>query len=191
MKHILYLGAAVLATLGAAAPLFLTSCKSATQAAQATTGATRVAPAASQVAEPQPMAVAPEQSSVAFLPKAMIYRTSAPSDSLVPITVVRGMVTNFPAPTDLGNPPARLLDGWMLDSRGINPQTAFTTWTYSEYKALKTVPPTEELLSHVVNGLRVTEIVALPLNISEVTPALADSLIKNGLQGCTITYREQ
>lgn len=128
-----------------------------------------------------------ELTSSYVIPKARIYRTSLPSDSLVPITLnpKSNFVTSYPAPSDLTSPPVHLADGWLLDRRGIGPNTVFTRYTYADYRALPAAPDASTLAKAIVPDVRVTEIVELPLTFSEATPAKADSLIKAGLPGCT------
>ena len=111
------------------------------------------------------------------MPRAVIYRTSAPSDSLVPITVEGGRLVSFPAPADLGELPVRLDGGWYLDSRGVSLNSVFTRYTYAEYKALKQAPSPEELLEAAHGGPRVTELHALPVSVRDVTPEMANRFI--------------
>ena len=130
---------------------------------------------------------------LAALPQAQIYRTSTDVDALVPVTVnpVDGSLISYPAPSDItgASMPVVLHDGWLLDRRGISPDTRFTSYTYSRYHDLLTAPTPEELKASIVPDARVTEIVSLPYKVGEVTPAMADSLISAGLPGCTVTYR--
>lgn len=135
-------------------------------------------------------AIAPLQPA-AVMPKARIYRTSAPSDSLVPITISPSgnFVTSYPAPTDLTALPVKLAEGWLLDRRGISPQSVFTRYTYADYKALPEAPSTDLLMRSVNPSVSVTEIVELPVAIGSATPAMADSLIRAGLPGCKVIFK--
>ncbi len=128
---------------------------------------------------------------VGMVPRARIYRTSAPSDSLVPVTVspTGTFVTSYPAPTDLVAPPQHLADGWLLDHRGITPQSVFTRYTYSEYRSLPAAPSADELLHSLDPSVAVTEIVELPMPAREATVAVADSLIRAGLPGCKVIFK--
>ncbi|MCM1163064.1 MAG: hypothetical protein NC339_02275 [Muribaculaceae bacterium] len=155
----------------------------------ATTSTTAPEPAKPEAVAIPAEPIMPVTPSVAMLPKAVIYRTSAPSDSLVPVTVTGGRLVSFPAPTDLTVMPEKLKDGWLLDTRGINPDTRFTRWTYAEYKTMKTAPSTAEIMDSLVPDLAVTEIATLPYTVGQATPEMADSLIANGLKDCVITYR--
>ncbi len=128
--------------------------------------------------------VQPDYPLSGFIPRARIYRTSAPSDSLVPITLRGNTVTSFPAPADLTALPERLADGWLLDHRGITPATVFTRYTYDEYRSLQEAPTTAELLRAVDPDVVVTDIVDLPYPYSDITAEKADSLINAGLPGC-------
>ncbi|MDE5668462.1 MAG: hypothetical protein K2I24_02900, partial [Duncaniella sp.] len=71
----------------------------------------------------------------AALPNACIYRTSIDVDAYVPVTVnpVDGSLISYPAPSDItgASMPVVLKDGWLLDRRGISPNTRFVRYTYS------------------------------------------------------------
>lgn len=142
-----------------------------------------------QPAQAEP--IMPVSPGPAMLPKAVIYKTSAPVDSLVPVTVTAGQLVSYPAPGDLTEAPAPLKDGWLLDRRGVNPDTRFTRWTYSEYRAMKSTPSAAEIMAALVPGVTVTEIATLPCPIGQATPQMADSLIAAGLPGCEITFKRQ
>lgn len=137
----------------------------------------------------EPISVHDSNPSIAMLPRQQIYRTSVPSDSLVPVSIADGHVVGFPAPADLrGGMPERLADGWYLDHRGVNMTTRFTTWTYAEYMAMPHAPSPGEILNHLDADVAVTEIVALPGAVGSVSVAEADSLIRAGLPGCKVVY---
>jgi hypothetical protein len=129
----------------------------------------------------------------AALPQARIYRTSIDVDAYVPVTVnpVDGKLVSYPAPTDItgASMPVVLKDGWLLDRRGISPNTRFINYTYSKYHDLSEAPSPAELQSAIIPDARVTEIVELPYKIGEVTPAMADSIIADGLKRCDVTYK--
>ena len=131
----------------------------------------------------------------AAMPNARIYRTSTDVDALVPVTVnpVSGKLVSYPAPTDItgASMPVVLKDGWLLDRRGIGPDTRFINYTYSQYHDLTEAPSPERLLASIVPDARVTEIVELPYKTGEVTPAMADSLISAGLPGCNIVFEKK
>lgn len=172
---------AVAAVMAAAA----TGCSSQKQTTAPTTPGQTPETTVPMPAEP----IMPISPGPAMLPHAVIYRTSAPSDSLVPVTVTGGKIVSFPAPTDLTAMPGKLKDGWLLDNRGINPDSRFTHWTYAEYKAMKSAPSLSEIMAALVPGITVTEIVSLPCRIGEATVEMADSLITAGLPGCEVTFK--
>lgn len=131
----------------------------------------------------------------AALPNARIYRTSIDVDALVPVTVnpIDGKVMSYPAPTDItgASMPVVLSGGWLLDRRGISPNTRFIRYTYSQYHDLSEAPTPAQIAEAIVPDARVTEIVELPYKVGEVTPAMADSIIADGLQRCEVTYKAE
>lgn len=141
-------------------------------------------------AAPQPPAAeAPKASG--YVLRAQIYRTSLPVDNRVPVILSEsGQVQSYPAPYDVvGQEPIKLTDGWLLDRRGISPNSAFTSYTYSEYAALKSAPSTGKLLNSIVPG-KVVTIVRLPMTPSEAASdtTAVNALIRSGLKGCTTLY---
>lgn len=117
-----------------------------------------------------PAAMATERvigSTPAMLPRATVYRTSEPVDSFVPISLNKGgdEVISFPAPSDVSdaNIPIKLPDGWLLDRRGIGPNTAFIRLTYAQYAALPAAPTTAELLDMIIPGAHVTDLIRLSM----------------------------
>lgn len=126
-----------------------------------------------------------------YLPKAHIYKTNGDYNDNVPIAVGNDGKTllSFPAPTDIttASDPVKLSDGWLLDRRGVNANTVFTRYTYEEYMQLLQAPTMEQLLESVIPGSRVTELVALPIDMSKAIadPSLCESYIANGLKDCT------
>ena len=91
-------------------------------------------------------------------PDAIIYKTRADYNMLVPVTLNEDKTTivSYPAPKDLyyrGNPslPTVLENGFLLDNRGINANVAFISLTYEEYMALEKAPEIKELLDLIVD----------------------------------------
>ncbi len=89
----------------------------------------------------------------------IIYKTSADYNNKVPITLNEegDQVMSFPAPTDLYTNgvlalPVKLKNGYLLDKRGIHPNSAFTSFTYEEYRNLHTAPSPTELLNSVIDS---------------------------------------
>lgn len=128
----------------------------------------------------------------AALPKAIVYKTNGDFLHNVPITLSadRKEIISYPAPSDISEAslPVQLDEGYLLDRRGIGPNTAFTVYTYKEYSELKSAPSLKELKKAVIGGAEVIEIIALPMsvgNAAENIPA-CNRLIKDGFPGCEI-----
>ena len=122
------------------------------------------------------------------LPMARIYKTNGDFADRVPVTLnaSRSGLVSFPAPSDLrGGEPVRLDDGFLLDRRGVGPNTAFTRWTYAEYAALPAAPSTAEIMANLLPDARITELYVMPFTAS--TPDVAErcnELIRKGLPDC-------
>ena len=91
-------------------------------------------------------------------PQALIYKTRADYDQLVPVTMSanRSGIVAYPHPSDLLKDgeltvPDRLHDGYLLDNRGIGLQTAFLNITYRQYAALTEAPSLEELMKMIID----------------------------------------
>jgi len=89
----------------------------------------------------------------------IIYKTSADYNNKVTITLNEegDQVKSFPAPSDLFTNgilavPVKLKKGYLLDQRGIHPNSAFTSFTYEEYRNLDTAPSPTELLNSVIDS---------------------------------------
>jgi hypothetical protein len=88
----------------------------------------------------------------------IIYKTKQDYSNLVPVTLnpLGTQIISFPGPNDLtfeGKPalPVNLHDEFLLDRRGINQYSAFTSYTYEEYAQLNAPPTTEALLNSIVD----------------------------------------
>ena len=88
----------------------------------------------------------------------IIYKTTADYFFNVPVSMneARDRIVSFPAPSDLyynGEPalPGKLKKGYLLDRRGINANSVFTSYTYSEYAALEAPPSLEELHESIID----------------------------------------
>lgn len=105
-------------------------------------------------------------------PQAVAYRMSGDYSDNVPVTLAAdGAIISYPAPGDLTDlsAPLPLADGWWLDRRGISANSAFTRYTYSEYRALPAAPTPAELKASVIPGARVTATLQLPMTVPEAT----------------------
>ncbi|MFG6382029.1 MAG: hypothetical protein K1V87_08010 [Muribaculum sp.] len=130
-----------------------------------------------------------------ILPRAVVYKTNGDFDDLVPITLSadKQAITSYPAPSDItpSQKPVKLADGYLLDRRGININTAFTRYTYAEYASMKTAPSIDTLKAAIMPDAKVTRLVILPMTLNEAIndPAKCDSIIKTGFKGCKIILR--
>jgi hypothetical protein len=77
---------------------------------------------------------------------AVVYKTRADYRKFVPITLNsdRSAIQSYPASSDIYYDgqlavPTELINGYLLDNRGITAQTAFLNITYEEYSQLKEV----------------------------------------------------
>jgi len=98
-------------------------------------------------------------------PKALIYKTKADYFDKVPIALSadKTQVVSFPDPGDLKRGdklmlPDRLIRSYLLDNKGIGPNTAFLKYTYSEYAALKQVPDPNQLMELILDDDPMIEI---------------------------------
>lgn len=123
---------------------------------------------------------------VAFMPRAVAYRTDGDYALNVPVRYnpSNNTLVSFPAPSDLRRDcvPVSLADGWLLDRIGIGENTVYTRYTIDRYRELASAPTVPQLIDSIIPGSRVTEIVRLPFTTSE---ALADTAACNRfLRGC-------
>ncbi len=86
----------------------------------------------------------------------IIYKTKANFDNLVPVGLSdnKKEVVSLPAPTDLFNgnnlrTPIQLHNGYLLDQRGIGPNTAFIKTTYQEYSKRSQPMSSPEILNNI------------------------------------------
>ncbi len=160
----------------AALSLTTLSCSSSREASQETTK-----PATTEVKRP----------GVAVLPQAIVYRTNSDYINLVPVTLSDDGATilSYPDPSDVKGDvtPIALDNGYLLDRRGINRNTAYLDYTYEEYAALESAPSVKELMEHIIAKNAITEIYRLPIAASEAigNPASCNEFVANGFEGCT------
>ncbi|MDE6542146.1 MAG: hypothetical protein K2L74_09040 [Muribaculaceae bacterium] len=126
--------------------------------------------AAPEVVQAAPEA-APAQAPARMLLRATVYKTSVPCADNVAIglNAAGTAVQSFPAPSDVSaaSAPLQLPGGWLLDRRGIAPNTAFIRLTYAQYAALPEAPSTAELMKMIIPGARVTEMRRLSMTPQE------------------------
>lgn len=97
-------------------------------------------------------------------PPAMVYKTKQEYDRNVAITLSpdKRKIVGYPHPKDVFYNgklavPTRLINGYLLDNRGINENAAFINMTYDEYAKLAEAPSIEALQSMVIDKNPITE----------------------------------
>lgn len=92
-------------------------------------------------------------------PNVIIYKTTGDYFMHVPVGLSddKTTIASYPAPGDVfynGDLayPVRLEDGYLLDRRGISPNSAFLKWTYYEYSRLEKSPSTNELMKMILDA---------------------------------------
>jgi len=91
-------------------------------------------------------------------PEAIIYKTTANFNNMVPIIMnaEKTEIVSFPAPGDLKYKgeialPTVLESGFLLDNRGINENAVFLNITYEEYMTLDKAPSKDELYNLIID----------------------------------------
>ncbi len=128
----------------------------------------------------------------AALPPMIIYKTAGNYDNLVPVTMdeSKTRITNYPAPSDLYYNgtlavPQKLIEGYLLDRRGISSNTVFTDYTYEEYAAMDKAPSIDELMSHIKYKDPFIELYRLKSPSSrKMSIEYANDIIKGKFEGC-------
>lgn len=103
----------------------------------------------------KPMSVATvANSGQAMMPPAIIYKTRKNYDDKVPITLdkTKTKIVSYPDPRDVRESamPTPLLNGYLLDNRGVSVNSVFLKTTYSEYANMQR-PSQEWLLSNIID----------------------------------------
>ncbi len=95
----------------------------------------------------------------------IVYKTKLDYSQHVPVTLTddKKSIVSYPATSDVyfGGDlayPVRLEDGYFLDRRGIDANSAFTKWTYYEYSRLPKTPSQEEIMLGLLETDPFTEI---------------------------------
>lgn len=131
---------------------------------------------------------------VGALPQLVIYKTHKDYRFLVPVTLndEKTAIESFPSPTDLFYEgelaiPAELKQEYLLDFRGITPNTAFLKLSYMEYANLARIPSAEELFKLILDKDPFIEIYLCGQRQGkEADIARANTIISTGvLQDCT------
>ena len=97
-------------------------------------------------------------------PPAIMYKTKEDYHDKVPVTLSedKSEVANYPGIKDVFYKgdlayPTNLNDGFLLDNRGIDKNSAFLNITYEEYSKLEKVPTLEELNEMILDKEPFTE----------------------------------
>jgi hypothetical protein len=92
------------------------------------------------------------------LPHVLVYKTKANYRNQVPVLLSddKSKIVSYPGPGDLKTGgalalPVLLHKGYLLDKRGIGPNSAFTKYTYEEYSHLTNFPSIPELYNTIAD----------------------------------------
>ncbi len=123
----------------------------------------------------------------------MVYKTAADYFNKVPVRLNerKDRIVSYPAPADLYHDgalalPVRLKKGYLLDTRGISANTAFTSYTYEEYAEMDAAPSLQELYDHILekNPFEALYNCGNKSNYKDLVKEL-NRKISTGLPGCT------
>lgn len=122
----------------------------------------------------------------------VIYKTKADYNNLVPVMLNndKTQIVSYPAPSDVYHNgelavPIELLNGYLLDNRGISKNVAFTSYTYSEYSKLDSIPSVSELFERIVDNDPLRELydcrsqIKIKSDIDKI-----EKMIKRGFKNC-------
>ncbi|RDC62141.1 hypothetical protein [Adhaeribacter pallidiroseus] len=92
-------------------------------------------------------------------PPTIIYKTKQDYTNQVAVILTpdKTSIAAYPHPQDIANKgnqvkPTLLANGYLLDNQGINPNVAFTSYTFAQYAALPQAPSLEELKNSIINA---------------------------------------
>lgn len=98
-------------------------------------------------------------------PPTLVYKTHKDYTNNVPVLLSedKTRIVSYPDPKDLrkdaGYPvPTQLLDGYLLDNRGIGLHVAYLRMSYAEYAALDKAPSLQEMMQMIVDKDPLTEL---------------------------------
>ena len=97
-------------------------------------------------------------------PKVIVYKTKKDYSHNVPVILSddKKTIVSYPHPKDVYYNgrlayPTPLVDGYLLDNRGIGPNVAFLSYTYEEYCKLDKVPDINTLYKKIIDKDPITE----------------------------------
>ena len=124
----------------------------------------------------------------------VVYKTKADYSQFVPVTLSadKSQIVAYPIAKDLYYnsklaKPIQLKNGYWLDNRGINPNSAFLDITYEEYLKNDDIMPLAELYKHITNKDPFTEIYNLGdrSRFKNEVDEINDIITKGGLKKFT------
>lgn len=128
--------------------------------------------------------------SAAVMPKVVVYKTTKDFFYNVPVMLSadgKGLAS-YPDPSDIVDSqlPIRLVDGYLLDRRGIGPMVAFTSYTYEQYHALGFVPGIDTMMESIIDKYPLIVMYQLPINAVDAAAdtTAVNAIIKGGFKGC-------
>ncbi|MDA3880687.1 MAG: hypothetical protein PF436_09895 [Prolixibacteraceae bacterium] len=135
-----------------------------------------------QTGNQQPMASEP------FL----IYKTKADYSNNVPVIMnaEKTKIVSYPSPSDIMVDdelvkPIKLIDGCLLDKRGIGVNVAFTFFTYEEYVKLDVAPDINKLMSSIIDNDPLIELYNCKKHLKiKHSIDKVNALIADGFEGC-------
>lgn len=134
---------------------------------------------------------------VQALPKAVVYKTNGDFIHNVPVTLSadRKEIVSYPAPSDIteNSLPVVLDNGYLLDRRGVNGNSAFLKFTYKEYSELKQAPSIKELKEMIIGGAEVIELVVLPMTLEQALGDISrcNKLVDEKFPGCDVVVQRR
>ena len=125
------------------------------------------------------------------LAQTIIYKTTRDFTRFVPVIMnkERTEIVSYPAPSDLISNgklllPTHLVNGYLLDNRGISPNVAFTSYTYDEYSKLKEPPSIKKILSEIIEKYPLVDIRFCGPRLDYKSIDQLNNLIKADFPGC-------
>ena len=126
-------------------------------------------------------------------PPVIVYKTKKDYYNNVPVTLSedKSRITSFPAQSDIRINgqypyPTRLNDGYLLDNRGINKNTAFLRFTYEDYYIMDNIPTADRLMNYIIDDDPFMEIYECgkKSNYDNLTEMLNRKIETGELGGC-------
>lgn len=123
---------------------------------------------------------------------AVIYKTMKDYSDYVPVIMneERTKILSYPDPVDLTfesklAKPSKLINGYLLDNRGINKNVVFLKYTYEKYSKMSTPPSQTEMLSNILEKYPLIEMYSCGLR-SDYSDIIKDmnAIIESDFKSC-------